>query len=193
MIRIKATGHKQILKRLEQFERVGARQALKKGLDKTAFDVRDNLRKGMPNQLDRPKPFSVRGIVTKKATAAKLTAYVFVLKIQEAYLRFQVFGGSTVKRKVVPSSSWPKDQYGNLRKGATKQSRVLATTIGFGKRAYFKIRGGTGNRTLELIGFIPFVRRYSKRWHFFKLGTIAARRVAEFRIYKEFFRSGLIR
>lgn len=68
----------------------------------------------MRQTLDRPIPFTQRGLKYTRATASKLQASVFMLPKQAAYMVYQVEGGSTSGAKPYPFKT-AADPYGNLK------------------------------------------------------------------------------
>lgn len=150
-------------------------RAIATGLTRAAFDIRDDERKAMKQYLDRPKPFSLRGVAVQKATPARRTAYVYIQEIQARYLEYQVLGGSTTKPHVVPSKSARLDAYGNLPRNATKGSSVYQSTDKQGRRVYYRKTGGARDTWLTLLGFIPRSRTYRVRFPFVKIALASAK------------------
>lgn len=175
MLQYQIKGVKEIQKELTRKEKKVFPQALKKGLDRTAGDVWAGLKRSMNTFIDRPTPFTKKGLLYKKTTARELTVYIFPKRLQEKYFKWLVFGGTAYERKVVPSREYPLNAYGNLPKNATKQAHVFTGTVR-GMYAYFRRRGTKNNRDLQLIGYIPSTRRYTKRWPYFEIGKREAAR-----------------
>lgn len=95
-------------------------------LTRTAQDVQAEVQASMDKQLDRPTPFTKRGVAIKRATKSKLVSEVFIKPIQAGYLGYQIEGGTRHpkgKAVVVPVGT-RKNKYGNMPKGALK--RLLA-------------------------------------------------------------------
>lgn len=94
----------------------------------------------MPAELDRPTPFTMRGVKYTRSSKRDLTASVYLDEIQSAYLGWQIEGGKRTPKKkalVVPASAMKLNSYGNMAKG--KVQKMLAD-----KKHYFsgKPRGG---------------------------------------------------
>ena len=100
--------------------------AVARGLTWTARDVRQDVMAAMPQALDRPSPFTMRGIGYRPATKQTLTSEVFIRDTQATYLSKLISGGTRRPRGkalLVPSSDFPTDQYGNPSKAALRRLR----------------------------------------------------------------------
>lgn len=103
---------------------VDIRDAFGDAIDDLAERARLHVVEAMPSHLDRPTPFTLRGIGTVKSKpgAAEPFAEVDVLPQQARYLRYQILGGTrvggdygTTKRGVlIPGPDAPRNAYGNL-------------------------------------------------------------------------------
>ncbi|MFL9926012.1 hypothetical protein PQR62_17175 [Herbaspirillum lusitanum] len=89
--------------------------AAAKGLTATAKDAQGKLTSALPNQLDRPTPFTMKAFGIEPATKQKLYAKVFVKQDQLKYLGFQIAGGvrTPVRRALVVPKGVRLNQYGN--------------------------------------------------------------------------------
>ena len=122
----------------------------------------------MRQTLDRPIPFTQRGLKHTRATASKLQAKVFVMPIQAAYLAPHVDGGTVSARKPSPTPI-AENQYGNLPKGATKRAKVFSVrSRRTGKLLTYQRMGGKRSKRLRLLAVESKVRHYSKRWPFYE-------------------------
>jgi hypothetical protein len=75
----------------------------------------------MTAQLDRPTPFTLRGIGLMRATKAMPIATLFIKDIQARYLRPEIAGGLQVlgnNHAILRPVDQPLNQYGNIPKGA---------------------------------------------------------------------------
>lgn len=104
-------------------------------LTDTAKDVRLAEMAAMPQQIDRPSPFTLRGIGYRPATKANLTAEVFIRDVQATYLSKLIKGGTeTPRRKAffIPEGI-KTDRYGNLPRNAMQKLRsrkdVFSATV----------------------------------------------------------------
>ena len=105
--------------------------AMSKALNDTADEVARRLTSGMDRHLDRPTPFTKRAFLTgsgrfkgKRATKRDLVAIVQADKVQNEYLKLNVYGGiRTPKRRaiMVPTPSARLNQYGNVSRGMQRQ------------------------------------------------------------------------
>ena len=90
--------------------------AISLALNDTVQDIKKNTEKALSRRLDRPTPFTKRGLALKRATKRNLSAVVFFKDKQAAYLELQETGGTRrPKRKAlaVPFSQ-RLNKYGNL-------------------------------------------------------------------------------
>ncbi|RFA24356.1 hypothetical protein CAI21_22030 [Alkalilimnicola ehrlichii] len=135
-------GEREILRNLDNVQRQQLPFATAMALTRTAMGGRESVMASMPDQLDRPTPFTKRGIAYRRATKRNLQAAIFVRPTQEQYLRYQVDGGTrrpSGQAIPVPTSNMRKNAYGNMPKGKVK--RLLSN-----RQKYFSgtPRGGQG-------------------------------------------------
>ena len=90
------------------------RYAAAQALTEAAKDYQQVATVLMRQTLDRPIPFTQRGLRHTRATASKLQASVFMLPRQAAYMVYQVEGGTTSGAKPYPFKT-AADPYGNLK------------------------------------------------------------------------------
>lgn len=109
-------------------------------LNQVAADVANEITRQMPNNLDRPTPFTLKAYQFRpgtfrgmRANKRNLMVLINPADIQKQYLRYQIEGGiRTPKQRAifVPSDKAPKNQYGNLSRANRK--RIIQ-----GKGKYF--------------------------------------------------------
>ena len=92
------------------------RYAMAVALTRTAQAVRDETPARLDRTLDRPTPFTKRGVYVQRATAQKLEAVVGFMDAQAAYLRYQEEGGrrAPARRVIVLPSRIKLDAYGSI-------------------------------------------------------------------------------
>ncbi|MBD8875425.1 hypothetical protein [Roseibium polysiphoniae] len=114
--------------------------AVSLALNATIDDVERNTQKSMTRRLDRPTPFTMRGLAKWKANKRKLRASVFFKDAQAGYLEKQETGGiRRPKGRAIPVPVGQRvNKYGNMPKGAIK--RLLARKDVFSR----KINGVAG-------------------------------------------------
>lgn len=110
--------------------------ATAKALTKTAQQTRDELKAQIQKDLDRPTPFTIRGISIRSATKANQQSLVYIKDIQAEYLFYSVEGG-LAGRSIQPANV-RLNKYGNIPRRALK--KLLARPDVF----YGTIRGITG-------------------------------------------------
>ncbi len=93
-------------------------------LTRTAGKAKDDLVRSLDRVLDRPTPFTKRGVGTISATKQRLVATVFFKRIQAEYLKLQETGGTRRPKGraiVVPVGS-KVNRYGNMPKQAVRRA-----------------------------------------------------------------------
>ncbi len=122
----------------------------------------------MPRYLNNPRPQTVKALRYRKASRGRKVAVVFAVPWAEKFLKYQVHGGSSSKKKPVPVDKY-KNKFGNLPRTATRRKR--AYHVKSGGKEYVFIR--TGKRKTYLMATWSDKRSYWKQWPFYKI----ARRV----------------
>ena len=117
---------KQWSRRMAAVERKQVPFATAVALTKTAKDVERNTLKLLDRRLDRPTPFTKRGLFVKAANKHRLVAKVGFKPIQAAYLDKPERGGTRKPkgRAIIVPASQRLNRYGNLPKGSVQ--RLLA-------------------------------------------------------------------
>lgn len=142
-------------------------------LNKTAFDVRENEQKGMDRQLDRPTPFTKRGVQVQKSTKRKLEASVFIEEKRAKYLKYQVYGGTRTPRRrvvMVPGDALARNRYGNVPGWRRKRAQLLAKPGHFeanmrGVSGIWR-RKGKGRNNVELVVYYAPSAKYEQVYKF---------------------------
>ncbi len=99
----------------------------------------------MRQTIDRPIPFTQRGVRSRGANSSNLQAAVYILPIQSRYLRPQIEGGSESGEKPYPFKG-AANVYGNLPRGATKRAKAFTVVSrGDGEKLTF-VRVHSGKR-----------------------------------------------
>jgi hypothetical protein len=124
---IKATINTKGVERMMRTATKQVRYAAALALSEAAEDYQKVATVLMRQTLDRPIPFTQRGLKHTRATASRLTASVFMLPRQASYMVYQVEGGTTSGDKPYPFKT-ADDVYGNLPKGATKRAKAFTVT-----------------------------------------------------------------
>lgn len=110
---IKATIKTASVERMMRTATKQVRYAAALALSEAAEDYQKVATVLMRQTIDRPIPFTQRGLKHTRATASRLQASVFMLPKQAAYMVYQVEGGATSGAKPYPSKA-TADAYGNL-------------------------------------------------------------------------------
>jgi hypothetical protein len=95
-------------------------------INDTLNDIKRAEERQLERRLDRPTPFTKRGLAVKRATKRRLVGAVFFKPIQSAYLEKLETGGTRrPKKKAIPvPANQRRNKYGNMPRGAIK--RLLA-------------------------------------------------------------------
>lgn len=121
--------------------------AIARAITMTAQQVAEDQRNVMQRHLDRPTPFTQRGVaVLQTATKRTPAAVVGFRPIQEKYLRWQIEGGTrspeTSGRALLVPRAARLNRYGNLPRGYA--ARTLQ-----GANAFVASRGDAKTRHLQ--------------------------------------------
>jgi hypothetical protein len=133
--------------------------ATAKALTATAFNGREKAQADMALQLDRPTPFTVRGVQVERAIKEREpTAAVFIEQKRYAYLRYQIEGGvRRPKRRALLIGMGARNRYGNTPRFRNLRSRLLAqpryfeAAINGTSGVWERVRGGSGGLRLALL------------------------------------------
>lgn len=160
-------------------------------LNRTVMDVKQNTTRRLSKDIDRPTPFTQRGIFTRPSTKTRLVAEVGFKDIQAGYLQYLSEGGTRRPngRAIVVPVGMRLNKYGNMTRTAVRRAladpRVFSGKVkgvsGIWKRprkgtqrkssAKARPRGGRygtlGNiKTLTLLATYHSTARYKKRMDF---------------------------
>ena len=116
---------------LDSIQRRQVPFATSQALNDTAADGMKFVRFMMPRHLDRPTPFTVKGILFGRSNKRNLTSFVFVKSVVWRYLKYQILGGTRINRGgvAVPARGKKLNKYGNIpgkRTGLVKGKDYLA-------------------------------------------------------------------
>jgi len=173
VIRVEADFSK-LTKHMDNVSRKQIPFAASQAINDTATQSQRALRTNARKQLDRPTPFTLRGFTVQRSHKNKLTAYVYVNKIQEKYLRFQIEGGTRkdkeVGRVLVPVNA-RLNKYGNIpgkhSAGLTRGKKRFAAERN-GVKGIWERRGGKRNPKIILIAAYHTRAAYTKQFDFYK-------------------------
>ncbi len=116
MIKIES-NIKDLQKRLKNLEKQ-KNFALRNALNATAFAAQKEAKKQLSKKLDRPTPFTVKGVQVERATKQNLQAVVKIPSNRN-YMKYQIEGGIRRPKRwsvgiTTPAPSQPLNQYGNV-------------------------------------------------------------------------------
>lgn len=173
-----------VTKRLSKIQRKQIPFATSVALNDTAFGLQKEIKRQMPQKLDRPTPWTISGVQVKKSTKKNLTAVVYMagadgLPKQNAdrnkYIKYQVNGGTrTPKKSKIPvpyTKNMKLNKYGNMPRNKVK-SLVARPDVFVGN-----VKGVEGiwqrnkrNDSIKLLVAFEPVAHYSKRLPFNRIG-----------------------
>lgn len=170
---------------LNRLERKQLPFAASLALNQTVLDIKGNTERRLTKDLDRPTPFTKRGIFTTRSTKRNLVAEVGFKNIQAKYLRWQQDGGTRYPKGraiVVPVASvvgFKRNKYGNMTRNAVKRAlndpRNFSGTVkgvaGIWRRPKRGkqrkgANGAKGNNTLTLLAAYRSSARYTSKMDF---------------------------
>lgn len=151
------------------------------GINEVAGQIKEAEARGLASDLDRPAPFTTRGLYVQRASKRRLGGVVGFKKIQAEYLALQVTGGKrrAKRRAVVVPVNQRLNKYGNMPRGALKRALARPDTFsgtvnGVGgvwqrpkRRAGASRRSGSARRKgLKLLAAYRSSVSYSPRFRF---------------------------
>ena len=142
----------EVMRGLDRFEHKQMPFATALGINDTLNDVKAVTPAILERDLDKPTPFTKRGVFIWRAGKRRLYGVVGFKDVQAEYLKLQAQGGvrRPAKRAIVVPVGQRLNKYGNLPKGAV--SRAMAKPNVFsgkvGKRAGVWQRRRTGGPKL---------------------------------------------
>lgn len=164
-------------------------------LNSTAFKIRRDEQRAMDKHLDRPTPFTKRGVRVRKATKRNLIAYVYIAEIQAGYLKYAVHGGRRKpnKRAIPLPVGQRVNKYGNMPKSAIK--RLMANDKVFSGRPVGRSPGiykrmGTKKkpRLRMMVSYQPRAT-YQERYPFYDVAERRTRRTFRLEYKRAFTRA----
>jgi hypothetical protein len=143
-------------------------------INDTAFDTRAGLKETLKKDIDKPTPYTVRGVLVgrKRATKRNLRRTVDMDQARYEYMQHQLFGGTRrPRRKLIAIGRGVKrNKYGNVGRGTLKRLEGRADTYWGreGKAGTFGLwQREQGHRLKLLVGTIGEAT-YTKRVDWFK-------------------------
>lgn len=142
-------------------------------LNEIAEKVVNKEQSSMQTMIDRPTPFTLKGMIVRKSYGTNYRSIVQMKDIQAKYLEMIIKGGSsTAKKPLIDRSRMNK--YGNVPKNFTRRTRSSP------RNDFIFLKG-------KIVGIWSKRRTYRKQFDFFEIGEKEAKR-----IYKGVFRKHLI-
>lgn len=136
---------------LSNFAREQVPFATSRALNAVALAVRDAEDRQLRDKLDRPTPFTLRGLGVLRSSKRALAAAVFMKDRQAEYLALQETGGTRrpKRRAIAVPAKLRVNSYGNIPRGGIKRALAAANTFsgrpkGGGAPGIYKRLGARG-------------------------------------------------
>ena len=166
-----AANFREVERDLSDFARKQLPFATSLALNSTAEAVEREARRNLETRLEKPTPFTLRGLLILRSSKARLWADVLMKDAQAAYLKWQETGGDRPpKARAIPVPVHiVRNAFGNMARGAVKRAALGADVFSgrpgrAGPGLYQRLKGG-GLRML--VAFEP-VAKYRPRLRFAK-------------------------
>lgn len=168
-------------------------------LNDTAMEAKAAAEEGMQRDLDRPTPFTQRGLYLRRASKGRLKATLGYKDIQAGYMRFQVQGGERrpARRAILIPKGVGLNRYGNMPRRAVAgllRRKDVFVARGGGSRKTRHMRPGIYKRVglgaserIELMVAFASRARYGRRFDFRKNVLTRVRMV-----YRDHYRRRLV-
>jgi hypothetical protein len=185
------------LRKLSELQRSGIPKAVSAALTDTTREIEREVVSTMRAKLDRPRPFTERGLYVRPASPTRLESVVGFKPLQAKYLRALIEGGARgtkpaeqklAGRYFVPGPGVALDRHGNVPRAALAKILQAARSGG-------KYRGGslivgvprgtnlqagvwlkTARKLRALLLFVDAPPTYEKRIPFYEIAERTARR-----------------
>jgi hypothetical protein len=180
------TNIKQVTKGLNKVARTQVPFATASAINNTAFIVRKTVQTQLHHVLDRPTPYTVKGVRVDKANKRELIGRVFFIPEVAAYMKDQVDGGTRRAKKnwiAVPTNNVKLNKYGNVprsKKGLLKNKKQFIGTLN-GTTGVWQ-SGTRAKPKVKLLHKFVKQTQYKPRFPFYKMasGVINSRFNKEF-------------
>lgn len=203
-VRIDIQGLPELQGMLRNLTETQIPKAVAVALNRTAWDVRQEQIAEVPRTFDAPTPFIAKGVFYQKATAARQYSVAAWADSREPVVRPHVEGGARALKKsesalrargILPTGLWvtpgpaaPRDRYGNVTRGFTRDLfnaiPDLARTGRSGTWFVGGLRLGASpgiwrkkGGTIEPLLFFVREPQYRKRYDFYGIAERKARAV----------------
>lgn len=159
------------------------------GINDVAGQIREAEQSSLSRDLDRPAPFTKRGMFVARASKRKLTGVVGFKRIQAEYLALQATGGTrrAKRRAVVVPVGARLNKYGNMPRGSLKRALAKPGTFsgtvkgvaGIWQKPKASARRGGGSgrgarKGIKLLAVYKSSVRYSPRLKFVPRARVLA-------------------
>ena len=98
--------------------------ATSQALNDTAFDARKAVQVQLPRKLNKPTPWTIRGVRVNKSSKRHLTSSVYFSADRAKYMKFQIDGGTRrtpAGGTIVMPKEIKQNKYGNIPRGKIRK------------------------------------------------------------------------
>lgn len=155
---------------LTRIQRKQIPYATSRALNDTAFDARKAVQVQLPKKLDRPTPWTIRGVRVGKSTKRRLTSSVYFMPDRAKYMKYQIAGGTRTNAAgtIVMPKAINQNKYGNIPRGKVRKLLQRPDTFigtikgipGVWQRGHISKRGKFSARTKSRASNIRLLVRF---------------------------------
>lgn len=179
------TNSRDVARKLRQLGQKQMPFVTSQTINALAFSTMNRERREIVDVIDRPTPFTQRGVMYTRSSKRNLVATVYVPESRESYMIYQVRGGKRTPRNVavpIPSSSARLNKYGNMRRNYI--SRMLDSPKHFSGVPRGRPRSSAGIYERKRHKIVPIVlwkreAQYRPKFDFYGVGRDHVKRNAQ--------------
>lgn len=168
------TNTKELTKKVGRFFKKQVPFATSQAINQVAYGLRGWEMAQMPAFLDRPTPFTLKGVRYTKSNKRNLTAFVYLTEPVDKYMKYQINGGNRLAKRgrVLPAIGTKTNAYGNLPRGKSKTLMSKANVFSGAPKGkpggiWQKMRSG---RIKPILIYEKGVLTYKKRFDWYGIG-----------------------
>lgn len=146
-------------------------------LNQVAQDSQRRAQRRLRTDIDRPTPFTIRGIKAKRSNKHNLYAEVFIQDIQAEYLKYAIKGGtrSPKKRAIVVPVDLKLNKYGNIPRRKIKTLLQRKDVFVKNNSSHAGIYQRTKSGKLKMLVAFENTATYEPRWPFYDIVMLEAK------------------
>lgn len=159
---------KRFEKDLTEIEKKQIPFATSVALNNTAVEAQKEAQRQMGKRLDRPTPFTKKGVRVKRSSKRNLQASVFIQDIQAEYLKYAIDGGTRKpKGRAIPVPQQIRlNKYGNMPRNKIRSLLAREDVFVINNDESAGIYQRMKNGTFKLLASFHSEAKYKKRYPF---------------------------